>query len=119
MSTTTITVRVKVGAQTFAVDMVGDPNDALFATQVGRTISQMLLGHRGGEGTHPEVTTGGDSTVCDMPDCIQTVSYWRKATCGCVIFVCYTHRQRQQEAGAFWCGGHETRAQWFQERYLR
>lgn len=119
MSTTTITVRVKVGAQTFAVDMVGDPNDALFAVQVGRTISEMLLGHRGGEGTHPEPTVAGDDNVCDMPDCDKTTLYWRKATCGCMINVCYTHRQRQQEAGAFWCGGHETRAQWFQERYLQ
>lgn len=119
MSTTTISVRVTVGAQTLAVDVVGDPNDALFATQVGRTVSEMLLGARSIEATHPEPTVAGDGTVCDMPGCSQAVFCWRGATCGCTINVCFTHHQRQVEAGAFWCGGHETRAQWFQERYLR
>lgn len=118
MSTTTISVRVTVGAQTIAVDTVGDPNDALFATQVGRTVSEMLLGHHGGEGTHPQVTTPGDGFFCDMPDCQHGVFYWRKATRGCEMNVCYVHRQRQAEAGPFWCGGHERRAQWFLERYL-
>ena len=44
---------------------------------------------------------------------------WLAVLCGCTINVCFTHHRRQQEAGAFWCGGHGMRAQWFQERYLQ
>ncbi len=119
MSTTTIDIRIDLGGQVYHLEEVGDPDDALFAAQVGRSVSMALLGHR--EVTHEGAVprTPGDGVTCDVEGCDQPVFYWRKATCACEMNVCYTHHRRQSEAGAFWCWAHRSRAQWFLERYLR
>ncbi|QQO39184.1 hypothetical protein SEA_RUDY_2 [Microbacterium phage Rudy] len=46
MTTTTIDVQVTLGGVTYKVAAVGDPADVMFALQVGRTVSEILLEHR-------------------------------------------------------------------------
>lgn len=119
MTTTTIDIRIIVGDQVYHLEEVGDPDDALFATQVGRAVSAALLGHRETPEGKAQPLTPGDGVTCDVQGCSHEVFYWRRATCDCRMNVCYTHQRRQAEAGPFWCWAHDTRAQWFQERYLR
>jgi len=46
MSTTTVDIRIILGATTYHLDEVGDPNDAMFALQIGRTVAETLISHK-------------------------------------------------------------------------
>lgn len=46
MTMTTISVRIVVGGKVHDLALVGDPADAMFALQVGRTVSEILISHR-------------------------------------------------------------------------
>ena len=45
MSAEAIDLRLTIGASVYKLTAVGDPNDALFAFNVGRGISEALLAH--------------------------------------------------------------------------
>lgn len=66
---------------------------------------------------------GGTGTRVTWPTCDvvpgNPAAWWRKATCGCEINVCWGHRRMQIEAGSFHCGTHNRSAQWFLEKELR
>lgn len=46
MTITTIDIRIQVGSTVHHLDEVGDPNDVMFALQVGRAVSLALIGHQ-------------------------------------------------------------------------
>ncbi|WNM75114.1 hypothetical protein SEA_LONELYSOIL_3 [Microbacterium phage Lonelysoil] len=48
MTTTTISVHLVIGSKVHDLTLVGDPADVMFALQVGRTVSEILLEHREG-----------------------------------------------------------------------
>ncbi|QED11818.1 hypothetical protein SEA_MASHLEY_1 [Microbacterium phage Mashley] len=46
MTTTTISVHLVIGSKVHDLTLVGDSADVMFALQVGRTVSEILLEHR-------------------------------------------------------------------------
>lgn len=45
MTAEAISIRVQIGATTYTLDEVGDPKDAMFAVQLGRTIAEAIIAY--------------------------------------------------------------------------